>query len=156
MNFKVKPVLVGAIIFIGAILIAIFKFGFGGGGISIINNSSKPSEQVNTSEPQLISSNPPELFERKPMIFKPDQVIELNFNTKLENGPETKIVFDPPVEVKIELKNEDKTAVIKPVKPYKLGQGYTFFIKSDTKLAGGKTLGKEYNLTFNVINYSGI
>lgn len=154
MNLKLKPVIIGAIIFIGAVLIAIFNFGFGGIPILVVKNQ-QPA-QTNSNEPQLLSTTPKELFEKKPLIFRPDEVIELHFNAELENGPETKLVLDPPADVKIEVINEGKTAKITPIKPYKLGQGYTLFLKSDTKIKGGKTLGREYGMQFNVINYSGI
>ena len=95
-------------------------------------------------------------FDKKPQIFPPDKVFELNFNTELENGPETKLVFDPPAEIKIDIINESKTARITPAKPWKLGQGYTITIKPETKIKGGKTLGKEFTVHFNIINYSGI
>lgn len=153
MYLKQKIIL--AIVVIGLILVTIFNFGFGGKPISVINNP--PSEaSAPSSEPQLISTNPPELFEKKPLIFTPDKIVELTFNAELENGPETKIIFDPPLEFETKLTDDFKTAKIYPKKPYKLGQGYTLFIKPDTKLKGGKTLGKGYDMHFNVISYSGI
>lgn len=153
MSLKTK--IIGAVIAIGLILIAIFKVGLGGNPISLLNNPSSSGDQSNVG-PELISSNPPELFLKKPLIFTPDKVIELNFNAELENGPETKITIDPPAEVQIDVINGNKTARITPLKPYKLGQGYTLMIKPETKIKGGKTLGRDYSLQFNVINYSGI
>jgi hypothetical protein len=151
MNLKSKPLIISIVIFIGVLLIAVFNFGLG-------NDPDPVSQdpQPNPNEPQLISTTPPELYKKKPLIFKPDQIIELHFNAELENGPETKLVFDPPAEVKIDISSDGKTAKLTPVKPYKLGQGYTLFIKPETKIRGGKTLGKEYGLQFNVINYQGI
>jgi hypothetical protein len=154
MNTRNK--IIAAVIAVGLILIAIFKFGLGGMAIPIVNNDPKPAEE-NSSNPALISSDPPELYIKKPLIISPSQVLKLNFSVPLQNGPETKIVMDPPHEVQIELTNDNKTAVITPKTPYKLGQGYAIFIKPDTKLREeGKTLGKDYDLHFNVINYSGI
>jgi hypothetical protein len=156
MNLSFKQKIIGAAIGIGLILIVLFKFGFGGNPIPVINNNPNPSEQ-NSSNPALISSEPPELYIKKPLIISPSQVLKLNFSVPLQNGPETKIVLDPPADVQIELTNDNKTAVITPKAPYKLGQGYAIFIKRDTKLKEeGKVLGQDYDLHFNVINYSGI
>lgn len=155
-NLSLRTKIISLVVALGLILIAIFNFGFGGRPVSLIDNQS-PQSQINNSEPALVSTTPPELFEKKPLIFKPDQVIELNFNIALENGPETKLVLDPPHEIEVKLSNDSMKAIITPKKPYKLGQGYTLFIKADTKLReSGKTLGKDYDLHFNVINYSGI
>lgn len=154
MKLSLKQKVIGAIIALGLLLIAIFKFGSGGTPVPVVNNNEP---QTNSSEPALISSDPPELFKKTPMIFKPDQVIKLNFNTPLQNGPETKLIIDPPTEVEVKLSDDFKTAIITPKKPYTLGQGYTIFVKADTKLQeAGKTLGKDYDMHFNVINYSGI
>lgn len=152
-----KSKIIAVIITLGLILIAIFKFGFGGNPISIIDTDQPKQETQDPNKPALISSDPPELLEKKPLIFKPDQVIKLTFNVPLQNGPETKIRLDPPHEFEVTLTNESKTAVITPKSPYKLGQGYTLFIKADTKLQeNGKLLEQDYNMHFNVINYSGI
>lgn len=153
LNLKTK--IIGFVVAVGLVLIAIFNFGLGGTPIPVVEESKQPAA-ITSSEPQLISTTPPELFEKKPLIFTPDKIIELNFNVELENGPETKLIFDPAIEFEVKLSGDSKTAAIYPKKPYKLGQGYTIFIKPDTKLRGGKTLGKEYNFQFNVINYSGI
>ena len=160
MNLSLKQKIIGFIIALGLILIAIFKLGLGGQAIPIVNNSqNSPSQEPSQDtggEPRLISSTPPELFKKQPLVFAPDKVIELHFNVELENGPETKLVFDPPADFEVKLSDDFKTAKITPKKPYKLGQGYTLFIKPDTKLKGGKTLGQGYDLHFNIINYSGI
>lgn len=152
--------IIGFLVFLGILLIALFKFGLGDNSLPSINMSGQDSSQNSSKdsggEPRLISTIPPELFEKKPLIFTPDKIIELNFNAELQNGPETKIVFDPPIEFETKLTDDFKTAKIYPKKPYKLGQGYTIFIKPDTKLRNGKTLDKGYDLHFNVISYSGI
>lgn len=153
MNLSLKQKVIAVVIAVGLALIALFKFGLGGSSVPVVENQKT---EVNSSEPQLISTTPVELFEKKPLIFRPDQIIELHFNAELENGPETKLILDPPAEIKIDISSDGKTAKITPVKPYKLGQGYTIFIKPETKIKGGKTLGKEYGMQFNVINYSGI
>lgn len=150
--------IIALVIVIGLILIALFKFGLGGNPVPVIDNGqvSQPAQEDTGGEPRLLSTDPPQLFKKEPLIFTPDKVIKLNFNVELENGPETKLVFDPPAEVEVKLSDDLKTAIITPKKPYKLGQGYTLFIKPDTKLKGGKTLGQGYDFHFNIINYSGI
>lgn len=153
MNNKNK--IIAAVIGLGLILIAIFKFGFGGSPVSL--PSATQTSQSGPEGPAIISSEPPELFIKKPLIISPSQVLKLNFSVPLQNGPETKIVLDPPADVQIELTNDNKTAVITPKSPYKLGQGYAIFVKRDTKLKEeGKILGQDYDLHFNIINYSGI
>lgn len=158
MNLSLRSKIIALVIGLGLILIAIFMFGLGGGSpVPIIDNQNQPAGQANNGEPALISTDPPALLEKKPMVIPQDQVIKLNFNVPLQNGPETKLIFDPPADVEIKLSDDSKTAIITPKKPYKLGQGYTLFIKADTKLQeAGKTLGKDYDMHFNVINYSGI
>jgi len=154
---SLRTKIITVVIGLGLILIAIFKFGFGGTPIQIIDNQPSQSNPApDNGEPKLLSTDPPELFKKEPLIITSDKVIELRFNVELENGPETKLIFDPPAEVEVKLSEDSKTAKIYPKKPYKLGQGYTLFIKPDTKLKGGKTLGQGYDFHFNIISYSGI
>lgn len=155
MNLSLRTKVVSFVIGLGLILIAIFKFGFGGDPIGVTENQ-QPSGQ-NQNDPALISSEPPEIFIKKPLIVPPNQVIKLNFSAPLQNGPETKLRIDPDHEIEVKLSDDNKSAIITPKKPYKLGQGYTLFLSKETKLReSGKTLDKDYDLHFNVINYSGI
>lgn len=155
MNLSLRSKIIAGVIALGLLLIALFKFGLGGSPISVIDN--QPSENQNSNDPALISSEPPQLYIKEPLIVSPNQIFKLNFNIPLQNGPETKITLDPPHEIEIKLTGDSKTAIITPKTPYKLGQGYTMSIKPDTKLKEeGKTLGKDYDMHFNVINYSGI
>jgi len=155
MNLSLKTKIITTVITLGLILITIFQFGFNGNPIPIVNNNQAPPP--NDNNPALISSEPKELFEKTPLIISPNQVLKLNFSVPLQNGPETKLVIDPPHDIEIKLSDDYKTAIITPKVPYKLGQGYAIFIKPDTKLREeGKTLGKDYDLHFNVISYSGI
>jgi len=148
-----KNRIIAMILALGLLLIAIFKFGFGGNPIPIIDNKN----QDQPTGPAIISSDPTQLYQKTPLVITPNQVLKLNFTVPLQNGPETKIVIDPPHEIEITLSDDYKTAIITPRTPYKLGQGYSLFIKSDTKLREqGKTLGRDYDFHFNVINYSGI
>ena len=153
MSLRTK--IIAFVVGIGLILIIIFKFGFDGRPIGVTEDQQPAGN--NSNNPALISSEPKELFEKKQLIFKPDQVIKLNFNVALQNGPETKLRLDPPHEFEVKLSDDYKSVTITPKKPYKLGQGYTLFLSSDTKLQeNGKTLGKDYDMHFNVISYSGI
>lgn len=148
--------LIAAVVAIGLLLIALFNFGLGGMSIPIINNNTQPSSE-SSSAPAIVSSEPVQLFKKETLVVSPSQVFKLNFNVPLQNAPETRIVFEPAHEINVELTNYNKTAVITPKVPFKLGQGYTIFIKSETKLEEeGKTLGQGYDFHFNVINYSGI
>lgn len=145
--------LIAFIIGLGLILIAIFQFGLGGTPVPVVNNET----QTNPSDPSVISSDPKELYIKEPLVVSPNQVLTLNFNTPLLNGPEMKITLEPKHEVDVKLSEDYKSVIITPKSPYKLGQGYTLFISRDAKLREeGKTLGKEYDFHFNVINYSGI
>ena len=151
MSFKTK--IITLIITVGLILIAIFKFGLNGTPVPVVNNET----QTNPSDPSVISSDPKELYIKEPLVISPNQVLTLNFNTPLLNGPETKITLEPKHDIEVKLSDDYKSAVITPKTPYKLGQGYTIFISREAKLREeGKTLGKEYDFHFNVINYSGI
>lgn len=155
MNISLKSKIIALVVGIGLILIGIFNFGLGGMSAPAIN-SPKPVDQ-NSSTPSLVSSDPPQLFQKQALIVPPNQVIKLNFNVPFLNGPETKIKMNPEHEIQVDVENDNKTIVIKPKTPYKLGQGYTIFISSEAKLRDeGKVLGQSYDLLFNVINYSGI
>lgn len=141
-----------AVILIGAVLIAIFQVGLGGSGTSV--NPVSLSQETDNIE--IVKMTPEGLKEKKEIVIVPTQVIEVTFNKKLENAPETKIMTEPLAEVRIELSDDKKTARITPVKPFSLGQGYTLFIKGSTKFEGGKTLGSDADFHFSVINYRGV
>lgn len=155
MNLSLKAKIISAIIAIGLLLIAVFRFGFDGTPIPVVNNTTETNQS--SDDPSLISSDPPQLFLKEPLVVSPNQTIKLNFNVALMNGPETKITMNPAHDIDLQVENDNKTLVIKPKTPYKLGQGYTISIKSEAKLRDeGKVLGKSYDLLFNVINYSGV
>lgn len=151
MNTRNK--IIAAVIALGLILIAIFKVGLGGRNIPVVNNKRAEESQ----SPAIISSDPPQLYIKEPLVVSPNQVFKLNFNVSLMNGPETKIGISPEHEIQVDVENDNKTVVIKPKTPYKLGQGYTISVKDEAKLREeGKNLGRSYDFHFNVINYSGI
>lgn len=147
--------IISAVLLIGAVLIAIFTFGL-----------YKPSSPTLPPEPggqnmvsetiELVSTNPEGLIKKQEVIILPNQFIEFTFNQPLENVPETKIVIEPSFEVKVELSKDRKTAKITPVKPFALGQGYTLFIKGDTKFDGKKHLGRDLDFHFSTISYKGV
>jgi hypothetical protein len=149
-----KQKIIGAVIAIGVILFAIFKFGLGGAPTPVADQQI--NQPIPAGEIRLIGTNPPELLEKKEIIIIPTQTIEFTFNERLENAPETRIVLDPVADVEIKISDDKKSAKIIPTKPYKLGQGFTVFIKGETKFEGGKKLDRDYDFHFNTINYSGI
>ena len=153
-NMKTKAII--AVITIGLLLIIVFKFGLGGNPTSVINNQQTEQNQESVN-PAIISSDPPEVYLKKPLIVPPTQVIKLNFSVPLQNAPEVKMGIDPPHEIDVKLSDDYKTFIITPKVPYKLGQGYSLFIRPDTKLREeGKVLGKDYDFRFDIIKYSGI
>lgn len=163
MNLSLKQKIIGAVIAIGIILIAIFQMGLGGSftRINTETNSSTTTEptiqKISFGEDiELVSTKPDVLMQKKDIVVVPTQVIELTFNKRLENGPETRIVTDPPADFRIELSGDRMTAKLIPLKPYQLGQGYTLFLKGETKFEGGKTLGRDEDFHFTIVDYKGV
>lgn len=148
MNSKTK--IISVVLAIGAILIAIFKFGLGGvptpGSSEISQNDS----------PTVVATSPAVMKEKKTVVVLPTQTIEITFNQPLENIPETKIVIEPKADYKVELSGDRKTLKIIPVTPYALGQGYSLFVKGETKFDGKKTLGSDVDFHFATISYNGV
>ncbi len=152
MRFSLKTALIPFLIAIGLILIAIFNFGLNGTPVPIVNNETQSS-----TEPAIISSDPPQIYKKEKLIVAPDKVITLNFSTQLLNAPETKVTIKPEHDVDIKLSDDYKSIIITPKAPYKLGEEYTILVSREAKLREeGKILGKDYNFNFNIINYSGI
>lgn len=164
MNLTLKQKIIGAVIAVGVILIAIFQVGLGGsfGRVNTTESgtstASAPASVPNivSGDVEIVSITPAELKEKKDIVIVPTQVIEMTFNKKLENAPETKIITDPSSEIKVELSDDRMTAKIIPVKPYKLGQGFTLFLKKETKFEGGKVWGRDEDFHFTVIDYKGV
>ena len=128
-----KAKIIAVIVAIGAILIAVFQFGLGG------NGTPRPSEISQSDSPVVTATNPAAMKEKKTVVVLPTQPIEITFNQPLENVPETRITIEPKADYKVELSGDKKTIKIIPVTPYSLGQGYSLFIKADTKFDGKKT-----------------
>lgn len=145
-----KTTLIGAIVIIGVILIAIFQFGLGGPG------TEKGSEVAQSDSPMVTATNPEAMKEKKTVVVLPTQTIEIIFNQPLENIPETKIVIEPKADYKVELSGDRKTLKIIPVTPFALGQGYSLFVKGETKFDGKKTLGSDVDFHFATIAYNGV
>jgi hypothetical protein len=145
-----KTKIIAAIIAIGAILIAIFQFGLGGPG------TERGSEVLQTDSPVVMATSPEAMKEKKTVVVLPTQTIEITFNQPLENVPETKIVIEPKADYKVELSGDRKTLKIIPVTPYALGQGYSLFVKGETKFDGKKTLGSDVDFHFATISYNGV
>ncbi len=145
-----KAKIIAVIVAIGAILIAVFQFGLGGPA------TERGSEVSQTDSPVVVSTNPPTMKEKKTVVVLPTQPIEITFNQPLENVPETRITIEPKADYKVELSGDKKTIKIIPVTPYSLGQGYSLFIKADTKFDGKKTLGSDVDFHFATISYNGV
>jgi hypothetical protein len=145
-----KAKIITAIVVIGAILIAIFQFGLGGPG------AERGVDTIQTESPVVVATNPAAMKEKKTVVVLPTQSIEITFNQPLENVPETRITIEPKADYKVELSSDKKTIKIIPVTPYSLGQGYSLFIKADTKFDGKKTLGSDVDFHFATISYNGV
>ncbi len=165
MNLSFKQKIIGAVIAVGLILIAIFQMGLGGSSVprpfsesqeSRVKSQGSSVPNIVSGDVEIVSITPAELKEKKDIIIVPTQVIEMTFNKRLENGPETKIITDPPTEIRVELSDDHFKARIIPVKPYKLGQGFTLFLKKETKFEGGKVWGRDEDFHFTVIDYKGV
>jgi hypothetical protein len=145
-----KAKIITAIVVIGAILIAIFQFGLGGPG------AERGVDTIQTESPVVVATNPAAMKEKKTVVVLPTQSIEITFNQPLENVPETRITIEPKADYKVELSGDKKTIKITPNTPYALGQGYSLFIKADTKFDGKKTLGSDVDFHFATISYNGV
>lgn len=116
-------------------------------------NLQTTQADVQPEKPLILTTNPSPLED---VTILPNQIIELTFKYSLIAPSELKHKIDPPADIKIELSENKKTARIIPVKPYKLGNGYTLFIQPDTKFEGGKILKEELIYHFKTIGYRGI
>jgi hypothetical protein len=145
-----KTKIIAAVVAIGVILIAIFQFGLGGPG------AERGVDTIQTESPVVVATNPAAMKEKKTVVVLPTQSIEITFNQPLENVPETRITIEPKADYKVELSSDKKTIKIIPVTPYSLGQGYSLFIKADTKFDGKKTLGSDVDFHFATISYNGV
>lgn len=145
-----KAKIIAVVVTIGAILIAIFQFGLGGAV------TPRPADLSTSDSITVVSTNPSQMKEKKTVVVLPTQTIEISFNQPLENLPETKIVIEPKADYKVELSDDRKTLKIIPVTPYALGQGYSLFVKGETKFDGKKTLGSDVDFHFATISYNGV
>lgn len=154
-RITLKQKIMVVVALIGAALIFIFPRG-------IDNKPPQSTEQpriqeqtqVNQNEePGVVSTNPENL---DGTTILANQTIEITFNLPLENRGEFKNRIDPEAEYEIKLSDDRKTAKIIPLKPYKLGTGFTLFIKPDTKFDGKKQLEREIIYHFRTINYKGV
>lgn len=154
-NLSLKQKIMIVVALVGAALIWIFQQGL----YTKSSSTTQPEVEVNqaqniqSSEPQVVSTNPKNL---DGITILANQTIEITFNIPLENRGEFKNRIDPESEVEIQLSEDRKTAKIIPLKPYKLGTGFTLFIKPDTKFDGKKQLEKEIIYHFKTINYKGV
>lgn len=124
--------------------------------IDVLPAQTPALQQNDNQEPQVVSTDPSPLDN---IVISPVQVIKITFNTPIENIGEFKHRLEP-ITTKYDAKLSDdrKTVIISPKEnsSYPVGTSFTLFIKSDTKLDGKKTLGKEFIYHFKTISYRGV
>ena len=162
-KLSLKQIIIGLVALVGIILILIFGRGLSSSSPSSSVTSSASQTEVksvqaekataDSSEIKVVSTVPENL---DGSVILPTQIIEITFNQPMENRGEFKNKIDPPAEYEIKLSDDRKTAKIILTKPFKLGTGYTLFIKPDTKFDGKKILDKELIYHFNTISYKGV
>ncbi|MDO8570845.1 MAG: Ig-like domain-containing protein [Candidatus Daviesbacteria bacterium] len=157
-KLNLKQIIIAIVTIIGALLILIFGRGLYSSPPASQKNTAVKSAQTetkdeNNKEIKVVSTNPEDL---DGSTILPNQTIEITFNQPMENRGEFKNKIEPPADYEIKLSDDRKTAKIILAKPFKLGTGYTLFIKSDTKFDGKKTLDKEIIYHFNTISYKGV
>lgn len=135
-----------------ALLVIFYRLLYNPAPITKLNVQTTQAD-VQPEEPLILTTNPSPLEEA---TILPTQIIELTFNYSLVAPSEVKHKIDPPADIKIELSSDKKTVKIVPVKPYKLGSGYTLFIQPDTKFEGGRLLKDQFIYHFKTISYRGI
>lgn len=159
-NLSLKQKIIAAVIALGTLLILLFNIGLGGKSGATLPSEPVVNQQSVVSSQQkenlIVSTKPAELMERKDLTILPTQIIEITFNHALENVPETRIDFEPKVDYKAELSSDQKTIKIMPNKPFTLGQGYTLFVKGNTKFKGNGQLGSDLDFHFTTIAYRGV
>ena len=116
-------------------------------------NNPTPTPIVQSQNPQVISTNPPNL---DGATIPPNQAIEVTFNQPLVNEPYTVVKIEPSVNFKLSLKDDNKTVAITPSKPYGLGAGYSLTIDALTKFQSGKSLNQNAIFHFKTVGYSGV
>ncbi|MDO8498596.1 MAG: Ig-like domain-containing protein [bacterium] len=156
-NLTLKQKIMILVGIVGAILILIFQRGLYSKSDPVpqkLEQKQQTQEETKTQgEPQIVSTNPSPLNDATIM---PSQSLEITFNQPAVNEPELKITIEPKADLKLELSNDKKTVTITPLKPLLFGQGYTLFISSEAKFAGGKTLGHEAVFHLKTISYKGV
>lgn len=159
-NLTLKQKIIAAVITVGTLLILLFNIGLGGKSGATLPSEPAANQQSVVSSQQkeniIVSTKPAELMDKKDLTILPTQVIEITFNHALENVPETRIVFEPKVDYKAELSSDNKTIKITPFKPFSLGQGYTIFVKGNTKFKGNGQFGSDLDFHFTTIAYRGV
>ena len=117
------------------------------------NQSPPPATTSENEKPAIVATQPDPL---EGGVVSGSQPIELIFNRGLENEGELKLRVEPPIDFKITLSQDRKTATLTPQKPYALGQTYTIFIKGDTKFTGYGEWREEKTFHFQTVKYRGV
>lgn len=156
-NPPIKNIIIAIVLFLGLLLIWIFKEGF--------YPKTPAPKPIGQSAPKEVDMRIDPDGEAKVLTTKPDpldhatllpnQVIEITFNKKLNNDP-ADLVIEPKLKYNAEAVNNGQTVKITPLEPYKLGSEYSIRFKSGYDLDGGKKLGKDFEFRFKTIEYRGI
>lgn len=116
-------------------------------------SSPSPAPSSLPSQPQVISTNPPNL---DGATIPPLQTIKITFDQPLRNPKEFNSKIDPQVDYSVSLDKDPKTVIIAFSKPLQLKAGYTLYIQGDTRFNATTTLGRELMFKFTTIDYSGV
>lgn len=149
-----KAKLMWIILALGVLLIALFSSGLYSTmlGSSTQNTSPPVTTSTPSDEPSIVKTIPDNLDQS---TILPNQTLEITFSHTLVNLPETRWEIQPSVDIRSELSDDRKTLRLIPNTPFNLGQGYTLFIRPDTKIEGKRLLEKEYIYHFKTIEFKG-
>ena len=151
LNFLSKEKIIGFIVAIGLALIAIFFVGFG--KPSNVPEGPEPvTESVNSESVQVVSTNPNPL---EGATILPNQAVEITFSEPMVNDL-SRVKIEPEGKVNISVKGDHHILEIKPIEPFKLGQGYTLTILSGYGSDTGKKTDQDYIFHFKTIDYNGV
>lgn len=151
MEFLLKNKLIALIVGIGLALIAIFFVGFGGSS----GVPEGPEPQVETADSQsvrIVSTNPNPL---EGATILPNQAVEITFSEPMVNDL-SRVKLEPEGKVNISVKGDHHILEIKPIEPFKLGQGYTLTILSGYGSDTGKKTDQDFVFNFKTIDYNGV
>lgn len=115
---------------------------------------SHPPVSTSSTNPKVVSTNPPNLT--GDTIISPTQDISITFNLPIVNAEQFKSRMDPPTPFTVILSDDRKTATIHFTNPLGFDHGFTLFIDQMTQFDGHKFLKQGLNFSFHTISYSGV